>query len=213
VNQVHFYPTEKCGYSNARTYATVAYMDDLALELSIVSDDLPVMRAFCSKSSGDDVVIGQDRTKMFLSDPKSGSIISFSRISCNKPSLQVLPDDGYGVEFEVDRSQLVKALQWANMAREGTRRVSFKMSDGSMTMSCNGQEVSSLPISFLSGDSMSADFPADILAGVISYTESEKILFRFQHKILEICDTKKLGVKVFSVRSRHFLQAMKERGT
>lgn len=216
VNQVHFYPLDGCGSSNARIYATVAYMDGLSLELSIVSDDLPIMRNFCSKITGSNIIIGQDQTRMFLYDPKSGSVASFSRVSCNKPELQVLSEDGYEIEFKVDRSKLAKAIQWANMAREGTRRVTFKLSNDSMVMICNNQEVSSLPVVFVSGDSMSADFPIDTLSEIIPYISSDKVMMRFRHKvsptILELCEFLGPDEKGSGIRSRHFLQSMKERG-
>lgn len=210
INQVHFYQDENCGYSNARVYASVVYMDGLSLDLSVSSDDLPALRNFCSRIS-DNVKIGQDKTKMFISDPVSGSVISFSRVACSKPILNVLSDDGYEIEIEVDRIKLVKALQWTNMAREGTRRVSFKALNDSLVMSCNGQEVSNLPVSFLVGNSLSADFPSDLLASIVSHTDSENVMMKYKHKtspsILEVCNSTKSDV-----RARHFLQSMKERG-
>jgi len=213
ANQVHFYPAESCATSNARAYATAAYLEGVNLDLSIVSDDLPAMRTFCAKALSESVILGQDRTRLFLSDPKSGSVASFSRVSCNKPVLQLLSDDGYEIELEVDRSKFAKTLQWANMVREGTRRVSFRADGDSMTLSCNNQELSNLPVSFRLGDSLSADFPADHMATIIGYVGSEKAVLKFRHKvspgILEVCeDTPSAGV-----RARHFVQAMKERGT
>lgn len=211
INQVHFYSDESCGYSNARVYASVVHMDGLSLDLSVSSDDLPALRNFCSRVPNN-IRIGQDKTKMFITDPTSGSVISFSRVSCSKPVFNVLSEDGYGVEIEVDRTKLIKALQWTNMAREGTRRVSFKASNDSLVMSCNGQDVSDLPISFLSGDSLSADFPSDLFASIVSHTDSDKVLLKYKHKvfpsILEICNFTKSD----DVRARHFLQSMKERG-
>jgi len=217
VNQVHFYPNEGCGSSNARIYATVAYMDGLSLELSVVSDDIPVMRTFCSKSFGNDIIVGQDRTKMFLSDPKSGSVISFSRVSCNKPVLQVLSDDGYGIQLEISKLKFNKALQWVNMAREGTRRASFKASGDLMNIFCNGQEVSSLPVKFITGSSLSVDLPADTLSSIISYVSSENVMLKFQHKvsptILEVCDSLSPDSVSSGIVARHFLQSMKEKGS
>lgn len=211
VNQVHFYPAEHCASSNARSYASVAYLDGLSLELSVVSDDVPAMRTFCSKSVGDEVVVGQDRTRLFLSDPASGSVAAFSRVACGRPALQVLSEDGYELEMEVDRAQVAKALQWANMAREGTRRLTFRAEDGVLSLSSNGNELSNLPVVFRKGDSLAADFPADILASVVGYVGSEKAVLRFRHRaapsILEVCEAEAAS----SVRARHFVQAMKER--
>jgi hypothetical protein len=147
---------------------------------------------------------------LFLSDPISGSIASFSRVACNRPVLQVLSEDGYEIALEMDRAQLAKALQWANMAREGTRRLSFRAEGSNVTLSSGGQELSNLPAVFRKGELMTADFPADILTSIIPYIDMENVVFYFQHKtapsILEIRNDSGKGVK-----ARHFVQSMKER--
>ena len=212
VNQVHFYPEECSATSNARSYATVATLDGLSLDLSVVSDDIPAMRTFCSKSVGTEVIIGQDKGHLFLGDSSSGSVIAFSRVSCSRPPLQIIHDDGYEIEIEIDRDQLSKGLTWSSMAVEGTSRLSVKASDGEIEFSSNGQELSRIPVVFLKGTELKADFPVTILANIIAYVGTKKALLKYRHKtapyILEVCGGTSATDKV---RSRHFVQSMKER--
>lgn len=211
VNQVHFYPEEACAVANARFYATIASMPGLSLDLSIVSADLPLIRSFCSKLGDSDVVVGRDKSHVFVSDPATGSCVAFSRVASTRPPLHVIPEDGYSVIVAVDRDQLVKSLMWCAMAVEGTQRISLRVSGDRMSLLNGVHEVSSLPASFLSGDTLCADFPIKILGGIVKHLSEGRALLKYSHRefpdVLEIAEESPNGV----VRVRHFISSMKER--
>ena len=211
VNQVHFYPDESCAVANARFYASVATMPGLSLDLSVVSADLPLIRSFCARLGDSDVVVGRDKSHLFISDPATGSCVSFSRVSSVKPPLHLAPEAGYQVIMSVDRDQFVKSLTWCAMAVEGTQRISFRASGEKMDLLNGSQEVSSLPVSFVAGAELSADFPVKTLGGIVKYLGDGRALLKYGNPkfpdVLEIAEESADG----SVRARHFVSSMKER--
>ncbi|OPZ38439.1 MAG: hypothetical protein BWY99_01628 [Synergistetes bacterium ADurb.BinA166] len=211
VNQVHFYPGESCAVANARFYATVALMPGLDLDVSIVSADLPSIRSFCARLGDGDVVVGMDKSHLFISDPSNRSYVAFSRFASSRPPLQIIPDDGYSVVMSVDRDQLVKSLTWCSMAVEGTQRISLRASGDRISLLNGSQEVSHLPVQFVIGDSLSADFPVKTMGGIVKYLGDGKALLKYGNKaspdVLEIAEESADGV----VRARHFVSSMKER--
>jgi hypothetical protein len=217
VNQVHFYPDKECAVANARFYASTASLPGMNLDLSIVSADLPLMKAFCSKFSDKSVQIGQNQKHLFIIDPATNSHILFSRVVSNKPAFSMIPDDGHEIVMSIDRDQLAKTLGWAAMAIEGTQRLtivaSSDSSDGQGTIDFfNGkQEIGSLSVGFQRGKKFTADLPVKYLVGIIRYLGEGNALLKYAHPtaptVLEIVEQSKDGV----FRARHFIQAMKER--
>ena len=211
VNQVHCYPEESCAVSNARFYATVAFLPGLSLDLSIVSADLPAIRSFCARLGDADVVVGRDKSHLFVSDPATGSCAAFSRYSSVRPPLSIVPEDGYDTIVALDRDQFVKSLTWCSMAVEGTQRISFRASGDKLSLMNGSQEVSSLPASFVAGEGLAADFPVKVLAGIVKYLGEGRAFLKYGHKdspgVLEIAEESSDGV----VRARHFISSMKER--
>lgn len=212
VNQVHFYPDQSSAMSNARFYASVVSMEDLALNLSVVSADIPLMRGLCARATGQVVHVGQNDRELFISDPATGTSMSFSRISGTRAALSVLPEDGFAVELTVPSVALAKALSWSTIALEGTTRLTVQAQDGHLVFLSNGQELSRVPATFLTGTEFKADFPAAILANLSGAVDSGNALLRYKHKssptILEVRDAQP---PIPAVRARHFVQSMKER--
>jgi hypothetical protein len=215
VNQVHFYPDESCAVANARFYATMATLAGMKIDLSIVSADLPLMKSFCSKLGGHPVLIGQNSKHLFVSDPNTGSYLTFSRVASKKPPLSLLPEQGHEIIINIARDQLAKCLSWAAMAIEGTQRLTLSAiadAAGSGTMEfLNGkQEISTMPVEFKAGKRFSADFPVKYLAGIVRYLGEGHACLKFAHPaaptILEITEQTDGAAK-----ARHFIQAMKER--
>jgi hypothetical protein len=216
VNQVHFYPNHSMAVSNARFYASFVHSHGLSLDLSIVSADIPIIRNFCSRVSGDKISVGQTNRELVILDPITRSSIGFSRVSCTRPPLQILSDDGFSVEVSVDASHLSKSLSWCAMALEGTSRLSIETkSNGDanfLVLSSGGNELSRMPVNTMNGYGIKADFPASILMNLCSSVDSDNIILRYKHKsqptILEI---RGALTESHPVIARHFVQSMKER--
>ncbi len=217
VNQVHFYQNEQCAVSNARFYATQATLPGLNIDLSIVSADIPLMKAFCAKLGAKSVQLGQSPKALFISDPETGSHLVFSRVASNKPPLSLLPEEGHEVVINIDRDKFAKCLSWSAMAIEGTQRLTLVATaenlDGSGAIEfLNGkQEVSKMPVKFQSGKRFAADFPVKYLAGIVKYLGEGDACLKYSHPsaptVLEITE----HTTDHSARARHFIQAMKER--
>ncbi len=208
VNQVHFYPSSCSAMSNARYYATVVRMDGLDLDMSVVSSDIPQMRSFCARSTGN-VLVGQDRTRMFLADSGTGSFISFSRVASAKPSLPDMPDEGYASTAVVDCEALRKAVKWASMALEGTQRLTMSVDASSVRFGNGKSDLSTAPAS-LSGPDFSSDFPSKVLATVSEHVGDGDVSMMFGSSaspgILEI-----RPAPVGRVVARHFVKDMRGR--
>lgn len=215
VNQVHFHGALGCASSNARYYASLAFMEGIPDEFSVVSSDLPLIRVFCSKCRGELIELAQDEFRTYFRDPETGSVLSFNKVSSKRTPVTSLDDTLFSVDVRVDRDVLCKSLGWSSTAVEGTQRISIsairdaESDSGVMKFSSVSQELSSIPVRFVSGSSLVADFPVRIMASVIGFMDGE-VSMKFGHKssptIMEITspsDSKVRGV--------HYLQSMKAR--
>lgn len=213
VNQVHFYPEKSCAVAHAGAYATVAFLDGMGVDLSIVSVDLPSIRAFCSKASGETVSLMQDKHRLFVRDPSTGSCLAFSRVASKKPPLQLLDEAGFENVVRVDHGSLLRSLNWATVAMEGTQRLSVSFQpegdSGEIVMSNGTQELSRLPATRVSGRGFSSDFPCRHFASLVHSVDGD-VLLCFRHKdaptMLSI-----RSADPGSVRCAHFMQSMVSR--
>lgn len=214
VNQVHFYPDRGCATSTARFFGSAAFLDGLALDLSVVSSDLPAMRAFCARLGDSEISVHQDKSHLYLGDPSTGAVLCFARVASKKPPLSLLADDGYDVVVHADQAKLLKALQWAGMVVEGTQRVTLSSSRSEGGQSVleirNGtQEVSTMPVDVVHGQTLRADFPVRILQSVVGYTDGDTVVLKYGHRDLKtVMEVSSSAPDPSGVRSRHFLQSM-----
>ena len=216
INQVHFFPEDFCAYSSARTYATVAFMKDLKLDLSIISADIPIIRSFCSKSKSDEITVGSDQKNLFLIDPTTDSFITMSRVNSSKPTFDIFTPDDYVTEIEVPKNILVSSFSWAKNAIEGTSRLSINAvraadgNSGSLEMLANGQEITNFPVTFRKGKELRGDFKIDMIANLAAYVDDDVAVLKYSHAklptLLELTSS-----TVGDVNSRHFIQSMKEK--
>lgn len=209
VNQVHFYKDHECASSSARYYASVAFFPGMQLDISLVSDDLPYIKSFCS-FCGDEVDVGYDNSKIYAVDCSSGSILSLSRININKPVFSKLDSDKFQTVLKVNKTKLFECLKWSVLAIEGTQRLHMDVHDNIMNLSSGSQELSKLPIQMTLGSSFIADFPVKFLAGVIGYMDDGDLILSFNHQIhptiLEVRHSNNNAIV-----SYHYLQSMVER--
>jgi hypothetical protein len=214
INQIHFYPEKECVTSNARTYASAAFLSGLNLDLSIVSADIPMIRTFCMKIKSEQINIGQNASHLFLSDPDTGSYLILSRVVTAKPPLFLVSENDYLVEFEVERTKLVSSLSWTKTAIEGTSRIniaavcSSENNSGTLSISSNGQEMASIQVKFRKGKELRSDFHVPTLFSIISAVDDDIILLRYSHpKIPTLLEMTSIQPSIVS--ARHFLQCMR----
>jgi hypothetical protein len=221
INQVHFYPDKQCAASNARYYASIAFLNGLDIDFSIVSDDLPLAKSFCAHCDGD-VKLSQDSVRIYLVDNATGSLLALSKMVGAKPPLSILSQNEFSTEMHIDKTQLAKCLNWSVLAIEGTQRLSFKatlLSDSELTstdsngvveLNSGSQELSRLSSLFIKGDSIHADFPVRFFSSIIGYMNDGSVTLRYGHPasptILEISQQND-----DAVRSVHYIQSMKVR--
>jgi hypothetical protein len=217
INQVHFYPDKNAAVSNARYYESVAFLPGMQADISLVSDDLPQTKSFCNLCSDKNIQLLQDNSRLYILEPSTGSFLALSKINTQKPPFSILDDAGFTACAEIDKAQLSDSLKWAVLAIEGTQRLSFRASrhnndapDGTVELSSGAQELSHLPIKFIRGKELNADFPVRFFASIIGYLDEGEVCLKFGHPtlptILQISQ-KVAGV----VQSHHYLQSMKER--
>jgi hypothetical protein len=216
INQVHFFPDDACAYASARTYATVAFMKGLNLDLSIVSADIPTIRSFCAKSKADEIIVGSDQKSLFLIDPNTNSYLTMSRVNTSKPTFDIFDSDGYATEIEVPKAILVSSFSWAKTAIEGTARLSIsaiKSADsdsGVMEMSADKQEITNFPVKFRKGKELRGDFKVDMIANLAAYVDDDTAVLKYSHDklptLLELT-----SATIGDVYSRHFIQSMKDK--
>lgn len=215
VNQVHFYPEADCACSSARYYGSAVYLQGVGLDLSVVSSDIPALKSFCSKITSDSVDICQDKHRLYLVEPSTGSFLALSRVASRKPPLSVLDPGGFQTVLVVDQSQLLKNLSWAQLAIEGTQRLSFKASrtgsdGGEIALYNESAELSRFPARFLKGDSLNADFPVRFFHSIVKHVDGP-VSLGFAHPeaqtVLGVFPSEPAG----NVKYVHYLQSMRAR--
>lgn len=220
VNQVHFYKDHECAVSNARSHATVVKYSGLNLDSSVVSSDIPLIKGFCAKMGDEgEVWFGQDKTHVYVQDPKTGSCVFCARVNGKRPefSFTDLDDVDFNTEVEVDGEELNTAVAWAVTAVEGTSRITFatgpideEKKRMGITLSADGDGVCKFPASLKRGV-LAADFHIGCMSEISPYLTYGDAKLRYGHKnnatLLDISMTS----KVTKVGVRHFVRSMKER--
>lgn len=212
VHQVHFYEDSGYASSNARYHGSIARLEGLGLDISIVSSDLPLIKAFCSRIPGDFVRIGHDDLRLYFQDPTTGSYVALSKVAARRPPLTVLDTSKFSTVLVADQAQLLKNLGWAELAVEGTQRISFSASklDGELELRHGSEQISRFPVQFLKGDSLSADFPVRFLRTIVKHLDGS-VALGFDHPDAP----KVLGVYLSDpegpLRFTHYLMSMVSR--
>jgi len=184
VMQVHFYESGHA-VSSTRFHGSLIKLEDVRINTSIVSSDIPFIRSFCSKVDGEFVEFGQDENKIYFLDGKSGSFLTVSKIDTKKPPLKIIPSDGFSQEVRINQSKLLQNLKWAALVIERTQRVTLSFikgdrNDGSLSLIFSQQESEGLPVTFIKGSNFSLDIPINIFMHVVTYLEGE-VVFRYGH--------------------------------
>ncbi len=217
VNQVHFYSDSRCAVSVSRFSGTFVGLDSLALDLSIVSSDLPEIRRFCSKCVSDVVSIHQDADRLYVRDPSSGSFMAFSRVAMKKPPYQAMPASGFSESIVIEKSSLNKCLSWASLTLDGTQRVSFNFSrttgsGGELELKNGSDEISKLQCQYEQGDGFRADFPVKHFLSILSYMD-DSVRVEYGHPDMSslACLSPAVDLSAPDVRARHYLLSMVKR--
>ena len=214
INQIHFYSEKACAVSFTRFYGSVSFLPSVDFDLSIISNDVPLIKTFCSKCSGDFVYIYSDSSRLFVEDPTTKSVLVLSKVSSKKPVLNLIDRTIFNTEILLSRDSLIQSLEWSVTALDGTQRVSLKTSENEsnwfLEFNNGAQELSKIPVKSVKGDVVCVDFPAKYLLSIIKYTTSDMVILRIgsmsSTKILEISSDEDGEVKTY-----HYLNAMKQR--
>lgn len=215
LNQVHFYPERNCATSSTGYHGTVVYLNGMQLDLSIVGPDVPFIRSFCSKCKGDTIGLKQNDRGLFIVDPISNSYLFMSKILVKKPQLHILDEDKFETEVFFDKDILRKNLEWAELAIEGTQRLTFKigrvLSDKCQVEFYNaGHEISKFEGKLLKGDKLEGDFPVRFLNLIVRYIDGNVVL-KFNHfkypNIMSVSQYENNG----PIQYVHYLASMKSR--
>jgi hypothetical protein len=215
TNQVHMYPDLQCAGSNATFYGTIVLTPGLSLDLSVISSDIPTIRAFCSSLPGEEVLIGQNKTHLFIVDRTSGSTLALGRVASSKPPFSCPDMSKFRTSFSVPKDVISRSLEWSSTAVEGTQRVTFDIrrpdpsSPAGEAVLSSKEELTRFPVSFVSGTGFCTDLPIRYLSSMISYIE-EDVVFHFGHEDSPTI----LGLSSGSgdrapMRAMHFVNSMK----
>lgn len=208
VNQVHFYPEiDGSGYvsSNSRFHASIVKIPGFGLDLSIVSSDIPIIRSFCTKFSND-LYIGSTQKAVNIVDRESGSWLSVAKVVSEKPKLSV-PDEKFRNSASITHEDFKKSSRWASLTLEGTQRVTFQISDGSLSMSSGKSELCSVPI--ISGEIPGIDLPVKILMVISDHMDDDNLNIRYG--IIGFPDVLEFNQENEKFSARHFVRCMKSK--
>jgi hypothetical protein len=212
INQVHFYPEEKSVYASARFHASVVTVPGLSLDLSLISSDIPLIRAFCAKSKKQEIKIQEDKRHTHFSSSGSQSL-TVSRIDVKKPPLSIPDPGGYTYHASIDYDYLKQSLNWVDVAMDGTQRLGLEISDGRMRTFQGKEELSNVPTE-VDGEGFKADFPARILKALVGDLNAKKINIDYCHEdsssLMSLSQDEDITGDQ-QLRVIHVLQSMKEK--
>ena len=207
VNQVHFHPETASASSNARFHASVAELDGMKLDVSIIGSDIPLIRSFCAKM---DAMVGlyHDKHRLYVVDPQSNSVLALSKVASASAAFEP-PTRDFAIEMRLSREHLIDGLDWAIAALDGTQRLSCEAEGDEMKMSNNG-EIFNMSIAFALGSQFRADLPAKFMRTVADHLDSDDITLRFGHPknptLLEVSNADETDIRV-----RHYMHVMRGR--
>lgn len=210
MNQVHFFKEESCAYSNARTYASIAFMPGIPFNISIVSSDLPQIRAFCSKID-DDVSIHFDEHRIYFFNKSKTRLLTCTQVKTSRPPLTIYSENLYNTEILCEYETLNESINWAITSIEGTNKVGLKSinNSGSIFIDLIGPtgQISRFPSVFVKGSNLLVDVHIDKLSQIVRHV-GDNVIIKTDHPILrdtiEVCNKPDSRVRV-----RHFLKCMR----
>lgn len=203
-NQIYFYGEEKSAYSNARTYASSASHESLDFSISIISSDVPTIRAYVQKGP-DDQCVGVVDNQLVFSATDGSSYISFSRMVNKFPPYKVPVPDGYKHSVELNTEEWKKNVNWSLKAVEGSNKIRVICTPESVSLMDGPKELVSFPSLDCSGE-FSFDTNLEILIGISSVINSDKFDLFFSHPTLDnMIEFRDRG----PVMARHFFTSVK----
>lgn len=212
INQVHFYPEQNCLLSSSRYYGSLVYLNDaIGLDTSIVSSDVPTIRGFLSKMKGESVQACQDDRNFSVIDPDTQSFLSVGKVATKKPEFNVLDKDGFKTCLQINLKSLLKNLEWALLAIEGTQRLGFQAEGDSVKLFNNKEELGEVPVEFKSGDKLEADFPVRFLHMMVKHLSNDPLLYYDHEKSPTILGITQVPVEDQQIEFMHFLPSMRKR--
>ena len=206
INQVYFSSKNKLLYANARYYASYVLNDLITKDFSVVSADIPYIRAFCSRVHAP-IRIKKDSSFIYFVDDQSDTYLYVSLVPFANPNIDTPEVSESDVYFEVEYEEYKKALRWVQVTLDGTSRVSLSLKNSVLSFRNGNIDLTSIPTSNSSGD-FSADFPIKVLVTICDYIFDQDIEMRYDIKNLP-------GVIALSQSSglstcHHFLRSMKK---
>lgn len=166
MNQVFSYPEHSCLVSNARFYATQVIHDSIKFDFSIVSSDVPVVRAFAEKST-ENLSLSHDQHKTYVHS-SDGSCLALSKVKTNKPSMLIPAFAFPEKSIDIDREEFRATMKWVASTAEGTNRVTVECLDDVLSFKSAGVELATSSC-ITNGNAIKMDLPINILSMILDY--------------------------------------------
>jgi hypothetical protein len=207
VNQIYFYSSDSCIYSNARFYASVVSSPSINFDLSVVSSDIPYIRNYCSRNRGD-IEIKEDSSKLYFNCPSSHSWLSLSKVASEKPVFKMSNLSSPISELGVDLDIFKGALKWVTNVLDSTQRVTIELIDGKLYFKSFNNELCVIPTLNFSKN-FSADFPINVFNTIFDHivTGNCKLLY----SPAEFLNTLVVIQEFESYTAYHFIRSMKSK--
>lgn len=207
VNQVHFYGANRAAVANARYFASTSVWSALDFDASLISADIPFIRAFLADCSSV-VKIGQDMKHFYLVDPDSGSYLILLKTQSNR---SVYSDIDLGImnsTFLIDTEKFKESVKWAGMTVEGTSRVTISYDGKALSILSNNKELVQV---FSTSESVpfSADFPIKLLLDLSESFGDGPLQIAFLGS--NISDVMLLTQTFGDVTTKHYIKSMRSK--
>ena len=171
INQIHFYKDHSAVVSNARFYASVVTDPSITFDASIVSADIPIIRAFSARCKGN-LQLKVYNQKIFIKDVDTGSYLHLNVVPTEKPTFYSVDISNPKNRMNVNEAVFKSGIKWSLNALDSTQRVTFSAelrdTESYLAFYSTSAELASNKVSAVI-EPFRADFPAKVLMSISEY--------------------------------------------
>jgi len=213
MNQIIFDSKNNCIISNARYYATFVFHPSIKKDISIISADIPTIRAFCNRCKGD-ILISCDNVGLCFKHQETGSYLIINKINSKQSKNPSVPDVRESIiNIQCSTALFKDAIKWSGVTLEGTQRISIQSeNDGDsevLKFSQSDRVLTSIPILSSGNTSFSADLPLKVLDNISCYLLDGNVVIR--HGLKAFPDVVMFEQTLEDLKVQHFVRSMRSK--
>jgi hypothetical protein len=178
VNFVHFSSKNSIVFSQSRYHAS-SVSSEVPFDISILGSDVPIIKAFCSKSKSDKIFVLNSSNLIFST---SDSVLILGKMRSKHSEFNLFDLDGFSNVIKIDPELVSDSVSWSEVAIDGTDRLTFSVKENLLEFLHEKEILTSIPIKIERGSPFKSDFSSNVIGHILKYVDSKEVEFWFCHK-------------------------------